>query len=212
MTLRGIFTRLFLMSKVHPFFGSDSSQTQPAGLARFGLGLSGSFLLGVGLWVLIVNPFLLLTQGLAAGLFALGIFNLLAAFRNRVSLLRINQLSLVGYVVSLAAMYIFASRFVMVSYTSDTIVGTYMGVLRVLQLQSPYGFSIKPLLDKFGFSPSFYTPGVNGAFDFHLAYPSLSFLSILPFYFLGLRDVRDTVFIFHIMSVLVIFALAPVRL
>jgi hypothetical protein len=212
MTLRGIFKRLSLISKANGFFGSGSSQTQPAGLARFGLGLSGSFLLGVGLWVLIVNPFLLLTQGLATGLFALGIFNLLAAFRNRLRLLRVNQLSLVGYVVSFAAMYIFASRFVMVSYTTDTIVGTYMGVLRVLQLQSPYGFSIKPLLDKFGFSPSFYTPGVDGSFDFHLAYPSLSFLSILPFYLLGLHDVRDTVFIFFGLSILLIFGLAPARL
>jgi hypothetical protein len=159
-----------------------------------------------------VDPFLLWTQGLAAGLFALGIFNLLAAFRNRLSLLRVNQFALAGYAVSLLAMYLFASRVVMISYTTDTIVGTYMGVLRVLQLQSPYGFSIKPLLDKFGFSPSFYTPGVNGSFDFNLAYPSLSFLSILPFYFLGLHDVRDTVFIFFGLSIALIFGLAPARL
>src|SRR5712664_1089870 len=137
MTLRGIFRRFSTTVKANGFFGFGSSQTQPARLARFGLGLSGSFLLGVGLWVLIVNPFLPSTQGLAAGLFALGIFNLLAAYRNRLSLLRVNQLSLVGYFVSLTAMYLFASRFVMVSYTTDTIVGTYMGVLRVLQLQSP---------------------------------------------------------------------------
>src|SRR5712664_3903282 len=142
----------------------------------------------------------------------MGIFKLLAAFRNRLSLLRVNQFSLAGYAVSLLAMYLFASRFVMISYTTDTIVGTYMGVLRVLELQSPYGFSIKPLLDKFGFSPSFYTPGVNGSFDFNLAYPSLSFLSILPFYFLGLHDVRDTIFIFFGLSILLIFGLAPARL
>jgi uncharacterized membrane protein len=212
MTLRAVFRRFSLMSRAYDFFGSGTSQTQPAGLARLGLGLSGSFLLGVGLWVLIVDPFLLWTQGFAAGLFALGIFNLLAASRNRLSLLRVNQFSLVGYAVALVGMYLFASRFVMISYTTDTIVGTYMGVLRVLQLQSPYGFSIKPLLDKFGFSPSFYTPGVNGSFDFNLAYPSLSFLSILPFYFLGLHDVRDTVFIFFGLSILLIFGLAPARL
>jgi len=162
--------------------------------------------------MLIVNPFLLWTQALATGLFTLGIFNLLCAYRNRLSLLRVNQLSLAGYAVSLVAMYVFASRFVMVSYTTDTIVGTYMGVLRAVQLQSPYGLSIKPLLDKFGFSPSFYTPGVDGSFDFHLAYPSLSFLSILPFYLLGLHDVRDTVFIFFGLSIFLIFGLAPARL
>jgi len=87
-----------------------------------------------------------------------------------------------------------------------------MGVLRVLQFQSPYGFSIKPLLDQFGFSSSFYTPGVDGSFDFHLAYPSLSFLSVLPFYMVGLHDLRDSVFIFHIISILLLFGLAPARL
>src|SRR5207237_10206026 len=105
-------------------------------------------------------------------------------------------------------LYVVASMLLYVSYSTDTVVGTYMGILRVLQLQSPYGFSIKPLLDKFGFSPSFYTPCVDGSFDFHLAYPSLSFLSIVPFYLLVLHDVRDTVFIFDFMSILIIFPLA----
>ncbi|OLB68278.1 hypothetical protein AUI06_11435 [archaeon 13_2_20CM_2_52_21] len=212
MTLHGVFRTISSFSKANGFFGTGSSQAQPGKLARFGLGLSGGSLVGVGMWVLLVDPFLLLTQGLAAGLFALGIFNLFSTFRNGLSLLRVNQFSLGGYVVSLVAMYVFASRFVMVGYTTDTIVGTYMAVLRVLQLQSPYGFSIKPLLDKFGFSPSFYTPGVNGSFDFHIAYPSLSFLSVLPFYVLGLHDVRDTIFIFFALSILLIFGLAPPRL
>jgi len=134
MTLPGIFRRISL-AKADRFFGFGSDKTQPAGLARFGLGLSGSFLVGVGLWVLIVDPFLLRTQAFAAGLFAFGIFNLLRAYQDRLSLLRVNQLSLAGYAVSLAAMYLFSSRFVMVSYTTDTIVATYMAVLRVLQLQ-----------------------------------------------------------------------------
>src|SRR5438093_11646293 len=86
-----------------------------------------------------------------------------------------------------------------------------MGVLKVLELQSPYGFSIKPLLDQFGFSPSFYTPGVDGSFDFHLAYPSLSFLSVLPFYVLGIRDLRDAVFIFFLLSILIVFGFAPAK-
>src|SRR5437667_12303474 len=86
-----------------------------------------------------------------------------------------------------------------------------MVVLKVLELQSPYGFSIKPLLDQFGFSPSFYTPGVDGSFDFHLAYPSLSFLSVVPFYVLGIRDLRDTVFIFFLLSILIVFGFAPAK-
>ncbi len=181
-------------------------------MSRYGLGLSGAMLMLAGLWLVLVEPDVLAALGLAAGLMGLGLFNLLSASRKTLTLSRANQLSLVGNLVLFVSLYAVVSRLILVSYTTDTVVGTYMGVLRFLQLQSPYGFSIKPLLDKFGFSPSFYTPGVDGSFDFHLAYPALSFLSIVPFYLLGLHDVRDTVFIFHIMSVLTIFALAPGRL
>jgi hypothetical protein len=104
------------------------------------------------------------------------------------------------------------SRFLFATYTTDTIVGTYLGVLKTAQFQSPYNVSIKPLMDLFGFSPSYYTPGVNGAFDFHLAYPSLSFLSLTPLYLAGLHDLRDGVFLFYIVSLLLIFGLAPSRL
>jgi hypothetical protein len=138
--------------------------------------------------------------GLVLALEGFGIFNLVSAFRNNLTLARANQLSLLGQMVAVVALYIVASRVVMVTYMTDTIVATYMGVLKVLTLQSPYGFSIKPLLDQFGFSPSFYTPGVDGSFDF---------LSVLPFYLVGLRDLRDGIFIFHLASVLAIFALVP---
>lgn len=169
-------------------------------------------LVAAALWLIAAEPNLVAGLILASGLIGLGVFNVVSGFRKNLTLSRANQLSLVGNLVLFISLYAIVSRFILVSYATDTVVGTYMGVLRVLQLQSPYIFSIKPLLDTFGFSPSFYTPGVDGSFDFRLAYPSLSFLSIVPFYLLGLHDVRDTVFIFHVMSVLIIFALAPARL
>ena len=94
---------------------------------------------------------------------------------------------------------------------TDSIVGSYMGVLKILALQNPYGYSIKPFLDQFSFSPSFYTPRVDGSFEFHLNYPALNFLSLLPLYAVGLHDLRDGVFAFQILSVLVIFGLVPSR-
>jgi hypothetical protein len=94
---------------------------------------------------------------------------------------------------------------------TDSIVGSYMGVLKVLAFQNPYSYSIKPFLDQFSFSPSFYTPRVDGSFEFHLNYPALNFLSLLPLYAVGLRDLRDGVFVFHLLSVLVIFGLVPSR-
>jgi hypothetical protein len=201
-----------LAGKLKEFLGLNESLAEPSRLSRYGLGLSGAMLMLAGLWLVLVEPDVLAALGLAAGLMGLGLFSLLSASRKTLTLFRVNQLSLVSNLVLFISLYIAVSRFIFLSYTTDTVVGTYMGVLRFLQLQSPYGFSIKPLLDKFGFSPSFYTPGVDGSFDFHLAYPSLSFLSIVPFYLLGLHDVRDTVFIFHLMSVVTIFALAPGKL
>src|SRR6266571_1537040 len=79
---------------------------------------------------------------------------MVSGFRKNLTLSRANQLSLFGNLVLAISLYFVVSRLIEVSYTTDTVVGTYMGVLRTLQLQSPYGFSIKPLLDKFGFSPS----------------------------------------------------------
>src|SRR2546422_141052 len=192
--------------------GLKEGLSKPPRLSRVGLGLSGIMLMGAGLWLVAVELNFVATLVLAAGLVGFGLFNLVSGFRKNLTFSRANQLSLIGNLILFISLYVVISRLLVVSYTTDTVVGTYMGVLRALQLQSPYGFSIKPLLDKFGFSPSFYTPGVDGSFDFHLAYPSLSFLSVVPFYLLGLHDVRDTVFIFHIMSVLTIFALAPARL
>jgi uncharacterized membrane protein len=200
------------IEKVKDYAGLKETLAEPTRLSLYGLGLTGLILILVGLWLVAVAPIVVATVVVALSLAGFGVFNLIAALRKELTLSRTNQLSLVGNLVLFISLYAIVSRFFFVSYTTDTVVGTYMGVLRALQLQSPYGYSIKPLLDKFGFSPAFYTPGVDGSFDFHLAYPSLSFLSIIPFYLLGLHDVRDTVFIFHIMSVLTIFALAPARL
>jgi len=200
------------IERVKEYIGLRETQAKPTRLSRIGIGLTGLFSVVAGLWLVAFGPSIVAMLVLAIGLAGFGLFNLTFSFRKNLTLSRANQLSLVGNLVLFIWLYVVASRLLYVSYSTDTVVGTYMGILRVLQLQSPYGFSIKPLLDRFGFSPSFYTPGVDGSFDFHLAYPSLSFLSIVPFYLLGLHDVRDTVFIFHIMSILTIFALAPARL
>ena len=208
------FLKVLVLSKtkIKDYLGLTDVQSKTTKVARIGLGLSGALLTLAGLWLLAVEPGILAGMVLAAGLIGCGLFNMISAMRKGLTLSRANQLSLAGHFVAILTFYIVVSRFLIVSYTTDTMVATYMGVLRALQFQSPYGFSIKPLLDQFGFSPSFYTPGVDGSFDFHLAYPSLSFLSVLPFYLVGLHDLRDPIFIFHIMSILVIFGLAPARL
>ena len=191
------------------FFGTWTENGPPTKWSRAGLVMSGSFLTLAGLWALVSGTPLALALWLSPGLLAFGAYSIFSGLKDRLSLSRINQLSLVGYVIAAVSLYLLFSRFSIVSYTTDTVVATYMGVLRVLQLQSPYGSSIKSLLDQFGFTQSFYTPMVNGSFDFHLAYPSVSFLSVVPFYALGLHDLRDAIFIFYIMSMLLIFALLP---
>lgn len=180
-------------------------------LTRWGLGVSGALLCGTAIWLLAVVPFAVWAIALAVGLLVFGLFNLVSGLRSP-SLAWANKLALLGQLTAMIAMYIVITRALVVGYGTDTIVGTYLGVLKAVQLQSPYAFSIKPLMDQLGFSPSFYTPGVNGSFDFHLAYPSLSFLALVPFYLGGLHDIRDSIFIFHLASVLIVFALAPSRL
>ncbi len=199
-------------TKIKGYLGLNDILSKATKVSRTGLGLSGALLVLASLWLLVVEPNVVAGLVLAIGLAGFGLFNLISALTKGLALSRANQLSLLGHFVAILSFYVVVSRFLVVSYTTDTMVGTYMGVLRVLQFQSPYGFSIKPLLDQFGFSSSFYTPGVDGSFDFHLAYPSLSFLSVLPFYMVGVHDLRDSVFIFHVMSILLLFGLAPARL
>ncbi len=194
------------------FVGANESASSVTRLSRIGLALSGAFLVVAGLVILSLEPFSAWAIGLATGILVFGLFNMLSGLGKKLTMIRSNQLSLVGYLAAVIALYAILYRFLFAGYTTDTIVGTYLGVVKAAQLQSPYGFSIKPLMDYFGFSPSYYTPGINGTFDFHLAYPSLSFLSLLPLYLAGLHDIRDAVFLFYIASLLLIFGLVPARL
>jgi hypothetical protein len=199
----------FLKTQVKRFLGLDQLAYVQAGKgARAGLFVSGAFLVGVGLFITIVSSFFLVV---ALPLLLFGAFNVLNSRRPGRSLGRTNLLALSGHLCATVILYLFFTRILWVGYMTDSIVGSYMGILKVLAFQNPYSYSIKPFLDQFGFSPSFYTPKVNGSFEFHLNYPALNFLSLLPLYALGLHDLRDGVFMFHILSVLLIFGLVPSR-
>ncbi len=191
------------------FLGLAQDPSSLAGRgARIGLLVSGAFLVAVGLLiVLFFGPFAVL----AIPLLLFGAFNLLNSRRPGLSLSRSNSLSLAGHLTATVVLYLFLTRILLLTYMTDSIVGSYMGVLKVLAFQNPYGYSIKPFLDQFNFPPSFYTPKVDGSFEFHLNYPALNFLTLLPLYAAGLHDLRDGVFVFHVLSVLLIFGLVPSR-
>jgi hypothetical protein len=175
---------------------------------RAGLLVSGAFLATVGCLIILVSPLLVV---LALPLFLFGGYNLLNSRRKLLSLSRSNLLSLSGHLCATLVLYVLFTRILWVTYMTDSIVGSYMGVLKVLALQNPYGYSIKPFLDQFSFPPSFYTPRIDGSFEFHLNYPALNFLTLIPLYAAGLHDLRDGVFLFHVVSVLLIFGLVPSR-
>src|SRR3989441_3091450 len=183
---------------------------EPAGpLTRIGLGFSGVFMIGVAVWIFSVF----------SGLFALGSLALAVpgvviffwALRRKISCGRANFLALSCHLSALLIFYFLSTRFLNVVYSTDSMIATYMGVIKILHLQDPYMYSIKPFLDQFGLPPSFYTPRVDGYFEFHLNYPAVNFLSFTPLYLLGLHDLRDDVLLFHVLSLLVIFWIVPGR-
>src|SRR2546422_330453 len=199
----------FLGTRAQHFLGLNQDTSAAAGRGtRIGLFVSGAFLVSVGLLIVLVSSVFVV---LAIPTLLFGGYNLVNSRRKKLSLSRSNLLSLSGHLCATLVLYILLTRILWVTYMTDSIVGSYMGVLKILALQNPYGYSIKPFLDQFGFSPSFYTPRVDGSFEFHLNYPALNFLSLLPLYAVGLHDLRDGVFVFHILSVLVIFGLVPSR-
>jgi hypothetical protein len=191
------------------FLGLDQGPSVEAGAAaRAGLFMSGLFLLGVGIAiVLVLDQFL----GLAVPLFLFAAMNMTLSLRTRLSLGRANLLALTGHIAASVVSYLILTRVIWVVYRTDSIVATDLGVLKALSLENPYAFSIKPLLDQLAFPTSYYTPHLDGSSEFHLTYGALSFLSLLPMYLAGLHDLRDSVFIFHILSVLIVFGIVPAR-
>ena len=184
---------------------------EPAGpLTRIGLGFSGFFMIGVAVWI-----FSVFSGFFALGSLALavpGVMIFFWALRRKINCGRANFLALSCHLSALLIFYFLSTRFLNVVYSTDSMIATYMGVVKVLHLQDPYIYSIKPFLDQFGLPPSFYTPRVDGSFEFHLNYPAVNFLSFLPLYLLGVHDLRDGVLVFHVLSLLVIFWIVPVRL
>jgi hypothetical protein len=175
---------------------------------RAGIFISGAFLVAVGVLIILVSELLVV---LAIPLFLFAAFNFANSRRSTLSVGRGNLLSLAGHFCATVALYLLMTRILWITYTTDSIVATYMGVLKVLALQNPYGFSMKPLLDQFGFPPSLYTPHIDGSYEYHLNYGALNFLTLLPLYAAGLHDLRDGVFIFHVISILLIFGIVPSR-
>src|SRR3989475_2613296 len=198
-----------LVIRAGHFLGLNQDTSAAAGRGtRIGLFVSGAFLVSVGLLIVLVSSVFVV---LAIPTLLFGGYNLVNSRRRTLSLSRSNLLSLSGHLCATLVLYILFTRILWVTYMTDSIVGSYMGVLKVLALQNPYGYSIKPFLDQLSFPPSFYTPRIDGSFEFHLNYPALNFLSLLPIYAAGLHDLRDGVFVFHILSVLMIFGLVPSR-
>src|SRR5437016_9002789 len=87
--------------------------------------LSGALLILAGLWLVAVEPSFVGTLVLAGGLVGFGLFNLVSGFRKNLTLSRANQLSLFGNLVLAISLYFVVSRLIEVSYTTDTVVGTY---------------------------------------------------------------------------------------
>src|SRR5437867_6426850 len=193
------------------FLGVDTlSSSQRIGrVTRLGMLSSVASLFVVALWTVLLSGSLVVVS---FGLAALALLVLYFSFDQKRTLPQVNLLSLIAHLCALVSFYYSYTRLVNVSYVTDSIAGTYMGIVKVLQLQNPYTFSIKTVLDQLGFPPSLYTPRVDGSFEFHLNYPALNFLAMIPAYLAGLHDVRDGVFLFHIASILTIFALVPARL
>ena len=197
------------MNLASKFIGIDQDPSVQAGAGtRAGLFMSGLFLLSVGLVIVLALDQLL---ALAVPLFMFAAFNLVLSTRTRLSQGRSNVLALTGHLVASVVSYMLLARIFWVTYRTDSIVATDLGVLKVLSFQNPYAYSIKPLLDQLAFPTSYYTPHLDGSFEFHLTYGALSFLSLLPIYSAGLHDLRDAVFTFHILSVLIVFGLVPSR-
>src|SRR5438309_11502710 len=145
-----------LRTRASQFFGLNQETSAQAGSGtRIGLFISGAFLVAVGLLIVLISSLLVV---LAIPLFLFGAYNLVNSRRKILSLSRSNLLSLSGHLCATVVLYLLFTRILWVTYMTDSIVGSYMGVLKVLALQNPYGYSIKPYVDNCSLLLSSYTP------------------------------------------------------
>lgn len=191
------------------FLGLDDTVRKPTVWSRLGLTFSGLFLVASGTWITATSE--RLPPAISLALLAAGLLIIAVSGRKRLNLTQVNVLTFLTHISALLTFYLLTTRFLVVTYSTDTIVGTYAGLLGVLQLQNPYLYSIKPFLEQFGLPPSYYTPRVDGSFEFRLNYPAFNFLSLIPVYLAGLHDLRDGILVFHLVSILLIFGLTPAR-
>ena len=123
-----------ILNLASKFIGIDQDPSVQAGAGtRAGLFMSGLFLLSVGLVIVLVLDQLL---ALAVPLFMFAAFNLVLSTRTRLSQGRSNVLALTGHLVASVVSYMLLARIFWVTYRTDSIVATDLGVLKVLSFQT----------------------------------------------------------------------------
>src|SRR5713226_1434378 len=119
------------------FLGLDNqSSTVIAGrAARVGVFSSAVSLIIVASWMALVSSSLNI---ISIAFASVGVFVLASSLKKDLTLAQANLVALSGHLLALLTFYVFYTRMVNVTYVTDAIVGTYMGVLKVLQGQNPY--------------------------------------------------------------------------
>src|SRR5947199_9318168 len=122
-----------LVSRAGHCLGLNQDTSTAAGrCTRIGLFVSGAFLVSVGLLIVLVSSLFVV---LALPIFLFGGYNLVNSRRKTLSLSRSNLLSLSGHLCDALVLDILLTRILWVTYMTDSIVGSYMGVLKILTLQ-----------------------------------------------------------------------------
>src|SRR5260370_21257118 len=119
-----------LRTRASQFFGMNQEPSTQAGRGtRIGLFVAGASLVAVGLLIVLISSLFLV---LAVPVFLFGAYNLVSSRRRVLSLSRSNLLSLSGHLCAALVLYVLFTRILWVTYATDSIIGSYMGVLKVL--------------------------------------------------------------------------------
>lgn len=104
--------------------------------------------------------------------------------------------------------YIFI-RYIMVPYTTDSIIMSHVGAESILRGENPYKVSLLPHYERFNLPLHFTTPKMDGTITDVITYPAFNFLFFVPFIFFGLNDIRWALLFTHIATLIVMYVFTP---
>ncbi len=125
---------------------------------------------------------------------------------------RLGSVASLALIVGVAIRVAIVAEYQWVGYRTDSIVLSHEAAALVLEGQNPYPVDLSPAYERFHLPRELVTPLESGGLVDHVTYPALNFLAHVPYLWLGGTDLRYSVLLFQLATLLLIHRRTPAAL